>query len=112
MLKEVRMDDVPEDPMMSHISKGGVRRRIGEAGSTTTAEAARTTTVGAGRRHKHGDDGPVVSEHGCSCSASSRKGSSTPTEERVREVDPQNNGPNAASAVHQPFALGTCLENL
>jgi hypothetical protein len=32
--------------MMSHIIKE-VRRRIGEAGSTTTAEAARTTTVGA-----------------------------------------------------------------
>ena len=46
MLKEVRMDDVPEDPMMSHIIKE-VRRRIGEAGPTTTAEAAGTTTVGA-----------------------------------------------------------------
>ena len=44
MLKEIRMDDVPEDPMMSHIIKD-VRRRIGggEVGTATTVG----TPVGA-----------------------------------------------------------------
>ena len=46
MLKEVRMDDVPEDPIMSHIIKE-VRRRIGDPGATTPAAASGTTAVGA-----------------------------------------------------------------
>ena len=46
MLKEVRMDDVPEDPMMSHIIKD-VRRRIGSAETKVTVGTAGTTPVGA-----------------------------------------------------------------
>ena len=48
ILRKVRMDDVTEDPMMSHIIKE-VRRRIGDPGTTTTAASAGTTAVGTDR---------------------------------------------------------------
>lgn len=45
MLKEILMEDVPEDPMMSHIIKD-VRRRLGNAESTVEVNVSGATAAG------------------------------------------------------------------
>ena len=47
MLKEIRMDDVPEDPMMSHIIKD-VRRKVGGDATTSTETTTEPVSTGVG----------------------------------------------------------------
>ena len=99
LLEEIRMDDVPEDPMMSHIIRD-VRHRIGGAVTTTTTDSGGTAAVGTAGGTSM-EMMALSSQSMVALLSKLQEGTDADRQkERVGKIDPQNNGPDTTSPVH------------
>ncbi|KAI2507374.1 hypothetical protein MHU86_7094 [Fragilaria crotonensis] len=108
LLKEIRLDDVPEchdEPPYQRVKQKLTGRTAAGSGRGSDEvrrgnTSGRNTHRGSGERDQHGDDGSVVTEHGGPTEPLPGRERSGPPTERIREVDPQNHGTNAKRAIH------------
>jgi hypothetical protein len=110
MLKEVQMDDVPEDPMMSHIIKE-VRRRIGDPGRTTPAAASGTTAAGADGGASM-DMMALSSQSMVALLSKLQEGNDADRQRKESEKSILKRWARRSGLCSQPFALGVCHESL